>query len=227
MDLVYVYKRQGDERELRYSLRSACANLEFSQIHIVGDCPLWLRWVNRIHYNPKPSESRYDNSFGKTMRAARSKDVSEDFILMNDDFFILERLGEVPYLFMKQLGYWIRHYPHRGEYYQKALRTMRLTGPHAKVFEVHFPFVYNKTRLLALADKYNLPAGIMPRTLYAHEYEIAGTRSTDRKARTVAELTQFSRGPFMSTTNQVALSREFTETLGRLFPEPCKFERAA
>lgn len=227
MDLVYVYKRQGDGRELRYSLRSACQNLDFDRVHIVGDCPSFVRRVNRIPYTPQPAENRYDNSFGKTLRAARSKDVSEDFILMNDDFFILKPFQTIPYLFMQQIGRWVEAYPHRGEYYEKARRTLALTRPRAKVFEVHFPFVYNSSRLLALVERYNLPCGIMPRTLYAHEYSIQGVRSRDYKARTVAEIAEFSTKPFMSTTNNVALTREFAATLERQFPEPCRFERAA
>lgn len=225
MDLVYVYKHAGDERELRFSLRSACKNLQFDQVVVVGDKPRFAREIE--HIPCRGPANRYDNSFGKTMQAARTADISESFIHMNDDFFILRPFTEVPHLYMQTIGEWIAGYRRRrvSEYLEKAHRTMRITGSAARFYETHFPFVYEKQKLLELEAKYRLPCRIMPRTLYAFEHGIRGQQSNDFKAKSRAQVVAFSKQSFMSTSNTAARTKEFKTVFERLFPEPCRYEQ--
>lgn len=230
MDAVYIYKAKPCQEELRFSLRSIETNLSCysGKVVVIGDRPRFandlITWVKFGGL----AGSKYDNAYSRIMRAARSANVSEDFILMNDDFIITKPMPRIPAFALDQtIDEWIRDYPADmlGPYYQKIVATRKLIGPDAPSFEVHAPIVYNKARLLALEEKYTLPCGVLLRTLYAHEYGIKPTKLKDRKAKTIAELRRLAPGPFVSTTDEIGATREFREIMGALFPNPSSYER--
>jgi hypothetical protein len=224
VDLVYVYKRFVGGCELKYSLRSACANLTFDKVVIVGDEPVGLKDIVHIHH--RGPFGKHVNCFSKLQRAIDSPTVSDPFVLMNDDFFILRPFEQIPYLYMSKLSDWVKGFPHRSSYYEKALKTLEIVGDKARIFETHFPIVYEKEKLRRVIEKYKLPCGIMLRTLYAHEYKIAGEQSPDFKARSSGQLIEYSKKRFMSTTEQAARTNTFRKVMNSLFPEPSRFEIA-
>lgn len=223
MDIVYIYRRFGDEREIRYSLRSACANLKFDTVHIVGDRPRFVDGVNHIAF--RGPNRKHENAFSKLHEAVKSSEVSDCFVLMNDDFFILKPMRRVPYLYMGTLAEWVKTFPHNSSYKQKGIKTLSLVGDQAKIFETHSPIAYEKDKLRFLIKKHELPCGIMLRSLYCHTFKIKGEYSPDYKARNPQELDEFSQKPFMSTTNEMARTGKFLKLMQARFPEPCQFER--
>jgi hypothetical protein len=222
VDLVYVYKRTGDGRELRFSLRSAARNLAFENAHIVGDPPAWRCYANLIGF--RGPQGKHENGFSKLKHAVESREVSDPFVLMNDDFFILKPFASIPYYYQKRLVEWIETFPHRSSYYQRAIKTLGIVGQKANIFEVHFPIVYEKDRLRFLIKKYELPCGIMLRTLYCSTFKIKGEQSKDFKARNSSEVRQFSEGAFMSTSEQAAHTQAFSSVMKQRFPDASPFE---
>jgi hypothetical protein len=222
LDIVYVYKRTTAGRELKYSLRSACKNLSFDQAHVVGDAPLFRHSLNHIQF--QGAHGKHENAFSKLKAAIESREVSDPFVLFNDDFFILQRFAEIPYLYTGRLIDWLDVFPHRSAYYQKAQKTLSLVGERALIFEVHFPIVYFKDKLRFLIKKYDLPAGIMLRTLYCNEYKVHHHQSSDYKARSAAELMKYSQMPFCSTSEQAARTQTFRNVMSQLFPDRSRFE---
>lgn len=222
MDIVYIYKRFPGGRELQYSLRSACKNLRFDSIHIVGDEPPFPFAGN--HIAVRGPHGKHENGFAKLRAAIDSREVSDSFILMNDDFFILHPFTEIPYIYMNKLADWIRGFPHRSGYYDKAIKTLEIVGPKAKIFEVHFPVVYEKEKLRWLIAKYSLPCGLMLRTLYCHTFKIQGSQSPDYKARSAGQIAQYSQMRWFSTSEQAARTYTFQQTMKQLFPTSCQFE---
>jgi hypothetical protein len=146
---------------------------------------------------------------------------------MNDDFFILKAMREVPYLFSKTMRQWLDDYQHSqgNSYFKLAQRTHAIVGDEGKFYSLHCPMILEKRRLLELAGRYQLPRGVMLRTLYGNACNVGGSQAQDRKATSGAEVLKFAAGDWFSTSNNAARTKEFQETMGRLFPKPSRFER--
>lgn len=217
-----MYKRFIGGRELKYSLRSACKHLHFDKCVIAGDHPPFS--FSGLHIPVSGPPTKHENGFAKLQAALESVEVSDPFILMNDDFFILQPFESIPYFHMGKLVDWIARFPYRSTYYEKAIKTLSMVGDKANIFELHFPFLYEKQKLRRLIEKYSLPCGIMLRTLYAREYGIKGQLSQDFKAKSARQLFEYSEQSFMSTSEQAARTATFTRIMRERFPDRCRFE---
>ena len=94
MDLVWIC-RKGENEELRYSIRSATQNLEHENVWVVGGKPDWYRG-NSINV-PQKNGMKYDNAKNNLRNIVASNKISDEFILMNDDFFTLKKVELKPY----------------------------------------------------------------------------------------------------------------------------------
>lgn len=91
MDLVY-FCRDGDNEELRYSIRSAVKNLKFDKLWVVGGKPSWYSGP----YLEVPQRGRkYQNVQQSAHKIFHSPEISDPFILMNDDFYIVKPVDNI------------------------------------------------------------------------------------------------------------------------------------
>lgn len=94
MDVVYILKKGGGSYdELRYSLRSL-KNLDHERVFIVGGLPGWATGVTHIG-TPKGA-TKWLDAAGNQKAACLSPEISDPFILMNDDFFVMSRVDRIP-----------------------------------------------------------------------------------------------------------------------------------
>jgi hypothetical protein len=229
MDIVYPC-RPGDNEELRYSLRSL-VNLKHDEVYLYGQKPLWYDGEH-VRVDPGPNKHK---TVRKNLRAMVTDDrLTEDVIIMNDDFFVLRPT--------KALGPW-----HNGplsrkyEFYRvnwpksqytikirDTLAALRVSGVAEPLdYELHLPMVVNRKKLEAIFDRF--PYG-MWRTYYGNIYNIGGYQKRDvkvypeglRKA-TSFDYTQGS-PKFLSTSDQ-SFPRIYDELLADRFPKPSRFER--
>ncbi len=91
MDLVYIC-RAGENEELRYSIRSAEKNLKFDNLWIVGSAPSW--YTGNLIEVPQIGV-KYAVARRNLKTLANSDRISNDFILMNDDFFVMKPMDKV------------------------------------------------------------------------------------------------------------------------------------
>ena len=89
-DFVYIVKESEDNEELRYSLRSISKFYPSNKIWIVGYKPSWIQNVNYIPVKQDCGD-KWKNSVNNIIKACESEEISNDFILMNDDFIILKK----------------------------------------------------------------------------------------------------------------------------------------
>ena len=88
LDLVYILKASESNPDIRISLRSVAKFCNFRRIWIVGYKPSWIKGVR---YIPTiQNQDKWKNSIINYMAACNCEEVSENFILMNDDFFALK-----------------------------------------------------------------------------------------------------------------------------------------
>ena len=211
-DLVYIYKHT-DTDELRYSLRSATRFLSFDRVWVVGD-ETGLD-VNHI-YVPQRGSSHEDVG-NKIRTIVDHEGISEDFILMNDDFFLMESTS-LPYYYSDTLENRIK--THKGKYTQRVYNRF----PNGYWCELHFPIMYNKKYLKKVLDDYEVVKTMALRTYYCNALQITPKYSKDYKVTTVEELYKAWDYPFFSTSDEVARTSQFTWIISTLFPEKTKYE---
>ena len=189
MDIVYTLSGNYTGQELRFSLRSL-ANIAHDKVFFVGGCPVWAK--NVIHIPTEQKDTKYKNTTNNLIVVCKDSRISADFVLMNDDFFILDSIspeelnlhnGPVD----KSLDRYRRLIPHGSKYVQGMEQTKRflqevgINNPLS--YELHIPFVINKKRFLkmfSLPGISDIPC-LHKRTAYGNLYLPGGVEMQDVK----------------------------------------------
>ncbi len=179
MDLVYICKN-GENEELRYSIRSAVKNLPHDKIWVVGGKP---DWYTGNYIEVDQSKAKYKNAKNNLKAICDSKDISESFILMNDDFYIINKVESVPYMYSGALDtkIKIREDLFTGNSYTRLLKqTLGSLSRRSKNiildYELHVPMVMEKKKLC----KVLMFSGLW-RSLYGNMFDVGGIKISDVK----------------------------------------------
>ena len=193
MDIVYPLRNCNICEELVYSLRSL-ENLPHDKIFFVGGFPNNIRRDN-ITYIPRAQTStKWENSTENIKTACLDSRVSDNFVLMNDDFFILKPLQNVEKELCFNLGTVeevYRKYHNRGMSQTAYVKGMEETKQFLKdlgisepiCFELHIPMIFNKQKFL---DIFKLPnidkiSVLHWRTVYGNLYQKSSVQREDVK----------------------------------------------
>jgi hypothetical protein len=170
MDLVYIC-RSGENEELRYSIRSAFKNLKFNNLWVVGGKPSWYKG---LHLQVPQVSRKYVNMQRNVMKLSKSAEISDSFILMNDDFYIISPVDKVENMNGGRLIDKANMYDSlspNSSYTKRLFDTyerLRDKGFEDPIdFELHVPIVINKVNLRH-AVKYDL----LWRSMYGNIFEI-------------------------------------------------------
>jgi hypothetical protein len=178
MDFVYVC-REGDNEELRYSIRSVEKNMPPGKIWIIGGKPDWYTG-NFVHV--EQTKKSYANVREQLRVACATEKISDDFVLMNDDFFFLKHIGDMPVYHGGLLKDKVDEYMELGSrrYGNLLLRTynnlVRLGIRNPIDYDIHLPMPMNKHKL-----KESIKKAYFPRSGYGNIHEIGGTYINDVK----------------------------------------------
>lgn len=233
MDVVYIC-RNGDNEELRYSIRSVVANLPYDKIWVVGGKP---DWYCGNHIPVPQDQDKYSNARAN-MKAIADPDspISDDFILMNDDFFILKPIVSVPYYYSGSLISKIDHLKkvyRRSAYItmlMKSYRFLRRKGILDPLdYTLHIPFKMNKDKLRSIVD-----SGVSWRLAYGNIYEVGGEQvnvvsGNSKDVKVYLKDNKISDSPANTITDTFLSSEDrsfeyLKDRLDGLFPEPSEFE---
>lgn len=135
-----------NDTELRYCLRSITKHLTgYGNIFIIGEKPEWLR--NIVHIPcPDYSDKTYHkerNIFEKIMAACRDERVTDDFLFMNDDHYMLQNFEAEQFPYYCQ-G-WLSEFMTVTDYKYTVSNTLDLYREINDVyFDIHCPLIYNK-----------------------------------------------------------------------------------
>lgn len=191
-DVVYPLKSKSQYEELRYSLRSL-KNVPHGRVFIAGEkLPDWAKDVTFIHVPRVKGETRFQNAERNWAAACSSPHLSDDFIAMNDDFFIMKPVEEIKPYHEGDLAECIKVRQKYGvsENYEvamiKALDTLRERGIETPLgYILHFPMMMNKHKRQALHYQYKeeIDQGqiMLMRTYYGNIYQVGGEKSIDCK----------------------------------------------
>lgn len=183
LDIVYPVRRLPEgNSELRYSLRSVTKNLPHRKIWVIGEEIEWLSsLVNRMEMEDEGKA--FENVNAKLMAAIENPLVSDPFIFMMDDIFVMQKIDEVPYYAIgSSLGERLRRYDEYGSYardLQDARDILWFDGKEDIDFEAHSPIIFQKAGLSRILSRW--PKSGHRRSLYGNFFKKKPTYVEDFK----------------------------------------------
>lgn len=185
MDLVYVLKNTPTEwadNEIRYSLRSLDKyGSGYDRIFIIGGKPSFLDYDKIIHLEHVDNYHVVEyNVFRKLVYLSENTDITDNFILFNDDFYLLQEmdLSKMPYYYKRERI--AVKYKCSNTFNDMAVLTRQFLLKYKKTiydFKPHYPIIYNKQKLKELEQLYKLafktsPLGLSLRDLYGNWHNV-------------------------------------------------------
>lgn len=218
MDILY-YIGDGshhNNRELMYSLRALEKHCkDVGNVWIVGNKPHFLN--NNIKYlwvEDKQGEF-WKNAFRKT-KAAIEAGISDEFLLMNDDFYMLKdfEASKYPYYYQGEIK------DDASTAYKKVIyntkKILEENGFSTRHYGVHCPMRIEGKKYLEIERYLDKPAS--PRCLYGNMF-CKGQRVADCKGDEMIS----NRTGCYSTRDWIG--KDVFNQLRELFPEPSKWEK--
>lgn len=227
MDVVYTC-RTGDNEELRYSIRSVVKNLEgIDNVWVVGGKP---DWYSGNFINVDPIGDAFSNVRNSLKTVIDTADISENFILMNDDFFVIDKINSVPNYYSGSLhDRYLRHQDLAGpnyyaNYLMKTSTFLKQGGIEVPLnYELHVPMILNKAML-----SYALAAPFSIRSYYGNMYNIGGEDIKDVKIyshpRFKSSSSSMDNGTAFVSTDDLSFE-QMGSVIKDMFPEPSQYEK--
>ena len=215
MDVVYTLKYSETNEELLYSIRSLC-NIPHDVVYIVGGCPSGLNVKKLVHIPIPAMSSKYDTTLNNLYEISKLEDLSENFIWMNDDFFILQKISNPVKelnLCQIQMKEWVISFMKRNlrltKYMygvqQTSLYLNRIGIKNPVGYELHIPFIYNKSNvktMFSLSGIGKVP-NLQPRSVYGNMFLKESVESKDVKIlrNSVVDFSLIDKQKFLSSSD--------------------------
>jgi len=227
VDLCYMLNTKEEAKEIiRYSIRSAEKNLDFRNIFIVGKKPKFLNDnVLEIPVEDREQGNRFINISSKLLAIINDPRVSENFAVMNDDFFILKKFKTIPYYYIGSISTYQKQMSDAftGSHWKKILTNQIEMFPNGKMFTPHFPIVYNKKKLYELLKNEVMRNSCM-RNWYCNYYKVKGEKIIDKKIYKKEHLDLYNNSSYISSSDWIENDRDFINFLKEKFPDISKYE---
>ncbi|WP_432001626.1 hypothetical protein [Streptomyces sioyaensis] len=228
VDIVVPVRVGPANEQLRYALRSWAANLPHRHIWIVGHRPAWAREVR--HLPTQQADTKYQNTTAAVRAACLHGEVSDTFLLCNDDFFVMQRQEcGMPVLHRGPVSLVESYYERRSAgQYLRGLRETRdllagLGHDDPLSYELHVPLPVAKDQMLKALDVGRSLTAVHKRTLYGNLAGIDGEEIRDVKV--LNRSPRFDRGsPFLSTMPDSFANGLVGQHIRSVFPRGCRYE---
>lgn len=222
-DLVYVVRPGDDNEELRFSLRSVVANMLHRKVWIVGHCPPWVTGVERIRLDPLAE--KFANQRQSLTAAVNHPGVSDVFVLMNDDMYVVEPVGfplpcwhlgpvddYMAYVrSMKPEDDWVRAVEATADWFHSV-----------NCYETHIPLLFDKRKVADCLAGYPAGRPLTPAGLYYSAGSgIVGFSGIDSKCTN----SPVKHGlPFLSSVDYAFAQCDIGSHIRKMFPREGDYE---
>lgn len=226
-DVVYILKNNMESDEIIYSLRSVEKNFPYRKIWFVGGCPgniapdVWMNFIQQ-------GDTKWQKATSAIAAACKNDEITEDFWLFNDDFFVMKRIRVLKPMIrgtLKQRCKDIEE-PRNGIQtpYSRMLRrtqhVLKINGYPQLDYALHVPMLINRKKALEVLEAFpNCP---MFRSLYGNYCGIEAEKVADVKVRTNGDFPKDTR--LLSTDDSSFYHGEVGKYIREMFPEPSKYE---
>ena len=216
-----------DTDELRYSLRSVEKNFPHRFVWFVGGQPKGFSPDRAIRHK-QTGATKWDMIKSSMWKAVENEEVSDDFFLFNDDFFVMkpvkgqfknfvdmtlaERIDEL----RRNVHPWLTPY---GRTLYKAEQELMSLGCPTMNYDVHMPMLFNKELFKASVNKCSSP---QMRSVYGNLNSIPYVIHPDVK---VYDLEAVPEGAdYISTSEDIFQKGRVGAYIRDQFPQPSKYE---
>lgn len=227
IDIVYILKDEFNCEELRYSLRSVEKNFPHRFVWFVGGQPKGLQ-PDRAIKHKQVGSTKWDMIKSSMWKAVENEEVSDDFFLFNDDFFVMKKFkGKfVNYVDMtlaekidelrRNVHPWLNPY---GRTLFKAEQELLSLGCPTMNYDVHLPMMFNKELFKASINKCSSP---QMRSVYGNLNAAPFVIHQDVK---VYDMETVPEDPdFLSTNEDVFEKGRVGAYIREQFPTPSRWE---
>lgn len=233
MDIVYILGSGStwENNEIRFSLRSVEKNVkDLGNVFVVGEKPEWLQ--NVVHIPCTDSFGiKWRNAYKKIGLVCENPALASEFLLMNDDFFILKPIvgSEYPYYYscvLTQAGSIAKaRFITTPE---QVASHVSFRGKSVRNFSVHRPIRYNKEKFLAMPKLDLTMTGFSVRSFYANYYNVPGINCKDTNISPNMIISQIEKMTAertdISIFSDTARRPVFQNWIRQQFPTPSRFE---
>lgn len=230
LDIVY-FCRGGENEELRYSLRSVEKNFPHRKVWIYGEKPGWCKPDEfvRISQEREEANTKWDRVRAMYRMVCLNPEISEDFVLFNDDFYIMKPVEELPAFYRCSLCEYIvrlelAHQNTPSEYsmlIRKAFAFLDEAKLPTRSYELHIPMIFNKHKLLEVLGA--CPDLRATRSIYGNYCRLEGVQHDDVKI--YKNKPEFDRNSdFLSSEDEAFEDADFGDFIRESFAEKSKFE---
>jgi len=233
LDFVYLLGKgsRWQDNELRYSMRSLEQNVPHRRIIVAGERPDWLS--EKVLHLPCVDEypNKLQNATQKIRIVCQTFGISEDFVLMNDDFFIMKPIDAIGSFTDRELKDLIREHETQGGYYFAALRTTDYLLQEAgidtrKNFELHVPMVVNREKFLDITNTIEWRrTPYLFRSVYGNVLGLSSKQKKDVKIYRGKSSVSWDNMTMLSIDTTTALSETFQRWIDSKFPQRSKYEK--
>lgn len=226
-DIVYILKNGETTDEIKYSIRSVCENFPYRKLWIYGGKSEVIMPDGYVEVK-QTGNNKWEKVNNTIRLICQNDDITPDFWLFNDDFFVMKKIKKVDYMIGGTL--WARaqkisrKFGGRDSSYTNMLkdtaRILRDNGYDRLDYALHVPMLINRKKALATINRFpNCP---MFRSLYGNHHEVGGIIADDVK---ITSETEVPKDPvFISTDDNSFKSGKVGEYIRNAFPDPCKYE---
>jgi len=188
MDFVYICK-DGNNEELRYSIRSVVQSFPDSNIWVVGGKPTWY---TGNYINIKQVLTKYRNAIQNLNAICNSNEISEEFILMNDDFYIVKNINTIETyhggLLLDKINLYQKinsnsNYTRKLAATYKKIKSLNIESP--LDYELHIPMIMEKKKLKQILQNNDQ---FLWRSIYGNVFNVGGEQMEDVKVYTKGPL---------------------------------------
>jgi len=227
MDVVYLSKN-GENPELRYSLRSL-RNVPHERVWVFGGAPAWLNPDTVTHVRSAQEVSPFASTRKHLRAALKHDEVSDPFMLWNDDFYAMRYVAKVETLHRGPMATVLENSRSRTPWVKGLQGTMQFMnhslGMEAPLsYDLHVPLVVKKAEMREAfeASRRLKVDGVHIRSVYGNLAGIGGRYSDDPKM--LRRTDPFPRGPWLSS-NPDTFRSTVEPVLRYLFPDNSTYER--
>lgn len=226
MTILIPYKPDLHEgEELRFALRSIDKYLTgFTNLIIIGQPP---EWYNGIYMKVQDYPDRKQFTiYNKLLLATNREDVADNFILWNDDHFLLRHIDvtDIKYWYEGMLAdtnsktYGVR-------YYQAIQNTLRII-PNTFNFDIHVPIIFNKAKFRAMFS--NKTTEICIKSYYCTVSGVNGEPMTDLKINQLFSedaIRELLKGRIFFSTGSNGIRIPMMKVFNELYPDKSQWEK--
>ncbi len=230
MNKTFVYLcRPGKNEELRYSIRSVTTFYPEADIWVVGGKP---DWYGGSYIEVPQNSNSFKNVRNSLAAIIDNPDITDQIIVMNDDFFFVKRLEHIPFYISGTLKDKINFYEENEVSSSYIPRLIELRN-HCKRFrqepldfELHVPMPVNKKLLSRVVQE-----NVMWRSNYGNRFvsEQETEIINDVKVYPKAQY-GFKNYPYLSlkypfvSTQDDSFEEVCKNMLGKMFPAATEYE---